>query len=182
MFKPQSAIIEVSGVVSEWSKERAWKARSRDNRLVGSNPTYSASFSTMEPTPAEIALRDKILQSIVTAIRASETIRLPDFDPASSQPAHHFALQSVGIEANAFGGTLAEFRYQFEGEEDLLHLIVTRLDKEPVSVEEAQKVAKFLFPQVPPGLLWLKPGTVTQHFYLGHDLLLEDASQMPEAL
>lgn len=31
------------GVVSEWSKERAWKARTRDKRVVGSNPTHSAS-------------------------------------------------------------------------------------------------------------------------------------------
>lgn len=36
--------------MSEWSKERAWKARTRDERVVGSNPTRSASyFSPMFP-------------------------------------------------------------------------------------------------------------------------------------
>ena len=34
-----------SGVVSEWSKEHAWKVCIRQ-RIVGSNPTHSARFSS----------------------------------------------------------------------------------------------------------------------------------------
>jgi hypothetical protein len=37
-----TAIFESSGEVSEWSKERDWKSRRRQNRLAGSNPALSA--------------------------------------------------------------------------------------------------------------------------------------------
>jgi hypothetical protein len=35
-----------AGWVAEWSKARAWKVRIRQKRIVGSNPTPSASFHT----------------------------------------------------------------------------------------------------------------------------------------
>jgi hypothetical protein len=128
----------------------------------------------INPTLAEIRQRDEVLTSILGAIEEGVTIRLPPFDPELSQASPGFALQSVGIEPNAYGGTVGPFRYQFEGEEDLLHLIVTRLDGAVLSPEEGQGVARFLLPNVEPGLVWLKPGTVTQHFYVGHDDLVED--------
>ena len=40
---PGSAIRPVIGQVAEWSKARAWKVRIRQKRIVGSNPTLSAS-------------------------------------------------------------------------------------------------------------------------------------------
>jgi hypothetical protein len=77
----------------------------------------------------------------------------------------------VGAEENAFCGNVGPYRYQFEGEEDLLHLIVTRQDKDRLTVEEAQEVAGFLMPGIPAGLVWLKPGEFSQHFWVGHDEL-----------
>lgn len=41
---PGSAIRPVIGQVAERSKARAWKVRIRQKRIVGSNPTLSASF------------------------------------------------------------------------------------------------------------------------------------------
>ncbi len=127
----------------------------------------------MTPTQDELARRDAVVRAILHSIRSNETIRLPDFDPALSRGSDRFALHSVGIEPNTFGGTVGNFRYQFEGEEDLLHLIVTRKDGAALIPEEAQAVANFLLPNVAPGLIWLKPGTVTQHLYVGHDELLD---------
>jgi len=127
----------------------------------------------LNPTAPEQARAAEVRQSVLTAIQANEVIRLPDFDPATSLSSPEVALQSVGIEPNPFGGSVGDYRYQLEGEEDLLHLIVTRLDNRPLTVEEARQVSAFVFPTVPPGLMWLKPGTVTQHFYIGHDILLE---------
>ena len=128
--------------------------------------------SPIHPTPAEVAQRCQVVETLLNYIREDRRILLPQFDPSSAIPSDQFALQSVGIEANAFGGTVGEFRYQFEGEEDLLHLFITRVDGGRLSPEDAQRVVSFLLPTLPPALLWLKPGEFSQHFYFGHDDLL----------
>lgn len=115
---------------------------------------------------------DTVLAAILEHIRRDKTIKLPAFDASRSKAAPDVALQSVGIEPNAFGGTVGPFRYQFEGEEDLLHLIVTRSDSAELRPEDGQSVAAFLLPRVPPAVIWLKPGRYSQHFYVGHDELL----------
>ena len=125
----------------------------------------------LEPTPDELSQRDRVVQSVLEAIRRDERIKLPPFDPEVSIPSG-FALQTVGIEPNAFAGTVGPFRYQFEGEDDLLHVFVVRLDGERLSPEEAQRVMRFLLPDLPSALVWLKPGQLSQHFYFGHDELL----------
>jgi hypothetical protein len=127
----------------------------------------------MTPTDNEIARRDQVIDSLLEHIRSDRRIFLPPFDPEISRPSDQFALHSVGMEPNEFGGTAGDFRYQFEGEEDLLHLIVTRQDGGALSPEEAQRVAAFLLPGFPASLMWLKPGEFTQHFYFGHDELLK---------
>ena len=48
-----------------------------------------------------------------------------------------------------------------------------RLSARPLQPTEAQQVAGFLLEGVPPALIWLKPGEFTQHFYVGHDELIE---------
>ncbi|MBA4293020.1 hypothetical protein C0431_08615 [bacterium] len=117
--------------------------------------------------------RDAVIGRILEDVRAGRTIYLPDFDRGVSRPSDEYAMLSVGIEANDYGGTVGEFRYQFEGEEDLLHLMVVRGDGEEVSPEEAQRVVDFLYPGVPVAMMWFKAGTMSHHFYLGHDVLLE---------
>jgi hypothetical protein len=122
-------------------------------------------------TTEEQNRRDEVMRLILSQVRAGEAIKLPDFDPKLGNPGGHpFAL--IGIEDNPYSSTLGPFRYQFEGEEDLLHLIVTRQDSEPLSPQEGQLVAGFVLKGLPTALIWLRPGERSQHFYFGHDLLL----------
>ena len=123
------------------------------------------------PTPTEEKRRSEVQSAVLSAVRENRMIKLPDFDPLISKPGVS-AFVSVGIEPNDLGGTVGDYRYQLEGEEDLLHLIVTRLDQKPLSPEEGQTVAGYLFRGVSPALIWLRPGELSQHFYLGHDELL----------
>ncbi|HWD41404.1 MAG TPA: hypothetical protein VG944_21345 [Fimbriimonas sp.] len=123
------------------------------------------------PTESERERQREVFSRVLQYIREDRTIRLPDFDKTRSRPSDQFALTSVGIEENGFGGSVNGFRYQFEGEEDLLHLIVTRENGEPLTAEDGQRVAGFVLPGVPPALIWLKPGTYSQHFFVGHDEL-----------
>lgn len=109
---------------------------------------------------------------ILDYVRENRTIKLPDFDPTLDRPNDQYALVNVGLEPNDFSGTVGEFRYQFEGEEDLLHLIVTRVTTEALTPEEAQAVVGVVLEGLPPALIWLKPGTYSQHFYFGHDELI----------
>lgn len=126
----------------------------------------------MAPSPSEVALRDRIVGSIIELVRQNQAVRLPAFDASRATSHDEPALLRMGEEPNDFGGTVGDYRYQFEGEDDLLHLMVTRRDLAPLSVEEAQAVVAFVVPQVPPGLIWLKPAVRSQHFHFGHDLLL----------
>ena len=168
-------------MVSEWSKEHDWKSCIRQ-RIESSNLSRSASDNfrrkniisqrhLIEPTAAEIDQRKLVVARILEFIAANQTIKLPPFDPLLDRPSDRFALQSVGIEPNPFGGICGAYRYQFEGEEDLLHLIVTRNDDGPLSPQEGQTVAGFLLEGVSPALIWLRPGEYSQHFYVGHDEL-----------
>lgn len=125
-----------------------------------------------QPSPEETQRRDAIMDALLRATEAGTTIKLPAYDPEVSIAAEEFAATTVGIEPNPYGGTVGDLRYQFEGEEDLLHLIVTRLDNGPIRVEEGQAMGDFLFTGVPKSLFWFRPGTVSQHFYIGHDHLL----------
>lgn len=126
----------------------------------------------MEPTPSEKDHRNRVMAGVMRAIEANQTIRLPDFDPRIDRASDEFAMLTVGLEPNEFGGRLGDFRYQFEGEEDLLHLMVVRQDLSGLEPSEARSVAAFLLEGVPPALVWYRPGTKSHHFYLGHDDLL----------
>ncbi len=125
----------------------------------------------VRPTDAERARRDEIARRILEHIAKNRRIALPPFDSATARPNDRFALVNVGLEPNEFSGTLGSLRYQFEGEEDLLHLIVTA-DGASVSVAQGQRVASFVLAGVPTALVWLKPGELSQHFYVGHDDLV----------
>ncbi len=129
-------------------------------------------LNSLEPTASELSRRDAVMTAILAAIRENRTIKLPPFDASLSRPSDQVALQSIGLEPNAFSGTVGPFRYQFEGEEDLLHVIVVPQDSGPIRPEDARLVVEFLMPKLSPALIWLKPGEFTQHFYFGHDELL----------
>lgn len=123
----------------------------------------------IEPTAAEFARRDAILVRIQESVAAGVAIKLPPYVPGRDASAP-FAL--VGIEPNDFGGSVGPFRYQFEGEDDLLHLFVTRLDAGPIEPREGQFVAQFALKNLSFGLVWFRPGHYSQHFYCGHDDLV----------
>lgn len=122
-------------------------------------------------TDDEQERRRQVVAALKEAVANGDQIRLPGYDRVFSKPAIS-ALASVGVEPNAFGGVVGPFRYQFEGEEDLLHLIVTREDGSSISAEEGQQVAIFLLQGIPAGLIWIRPGELSQHFYFGHDDLV----------
>jgi len=103
------------------------------------------------PTLQDLERARKVVASLVEFTEANKVIRVGD---------------------PLFLGVLADYRYSFEGEDDLLHLTVERLDSGPLSVEEAQQVCGYVLPDLAPGVIWVKPGTVSQHFYLAHDELL----------
>ena len=115
----------------------------------------------------EINHLEQVLNRVRESIRKNQAITLPPFSETKFDA--KTALHSVGIEPNDYGGIVGNFRYQFEGEEDLLHLFVVRLDGGKLTPEEGQAVAKVILKSVPPGLIWIKPGRYTQHFYFGHD-------------
>jgi hypothetical protein len=128
----------------------------------------------LNPTDEQMQVRANVIRHILTATRENLTIKLPDFD-ASMSIRSDVAFQTIGVEPNNFGGTIGDYRYQFEGEEDLLHLIVSRIDFGEIDPSEGQAVCEWLLPWVPVALMWFKPGKVTQHFYVGHDELLKNA-------
>lgn len=124
----------------------------------------------IKPTEHELGRRDAVMRRILDFVRQDQKIKLPPFDPSHAHPGADFALQA--IEDNDFSGSFGPYRYQFEGEDDLLHIIVLRSDGARLSAEEGQQVVHLLMPDLPPALIWLRPGEFSQHFYLGHDELL----------
>lgn len=123
------------------------------------------------PRSDERARRDEVVARVCEFTVSDRRIKLPEFDAAIERADDRFALISVGIEPNAFSGTVGPYRYQFEGEEDLLHLIVTARSGK-ITAEEGQAVATFVLAGVPTALIWLRPGEASQHFYVGHDEVL----------
>ncbi|MHB8636039.1 MAG: hypothetical protein ACYC96_06160 [Fimbriimonadaceae bacterium] len=111
----------------------------------------------------EVAAAATVMAAVREAVRAGIRIDLPRRLGAG---------EPTGFVPNAFGGVLGPFCYQLEGEDDLLHLIVARRDGDPLTAEEGRLVASELFKGVSSGLVWLRPGTRSQHFYVGHDDLL----------
>ena len=127
-----------------------------------------------QPTELEQQRRDEVMRRILECIRTETRIKLPVFNPALDRPTDQFALLSIGLEPNDFSGSVGSFRYQFEGEEDLLHLIVTESSQGRLSTQDSQAVAAFVLRGMPSALIWLKPGEYSTHFYFGHDELLKN--------
>jgi hypothetical protein len=129
----------------------------------------------LSPTSHEQSRREAVFAAVLSHIREGRTIRLPAFDSERASPSGSAARIAPVLDEwpeNPFGGTVGPFRYQIEGEDDLLHVIVSRSSGDSISPEEGQQVMTFLFPMLAPGVVWLKPGERSQHFYFGHDELL----------
>ncbi len=81
------------------------------NRVVGSNPTRSASLfllamtSSLTPSQDEIAQRDQVREKLISDIKAGTTIKLPDFDSTLGLAAARFALQNVGADQGGSGNS-----------------------------------------------------------------------------
>jgi hypothetical protein len=105
----------------------------------------------LKPTPAEVTTRDHMITVAQRYIRGSVVIPMnaPDFQ-----------------------GTVGEFRYFLEGEDDLLHVGISRNDEGLLAMEEAQAVLSFLAPGLEAGVVWVKVGSKSHHFYFAHDELL----------
>lgn len=107
-------------------------------------------------TPDHPEIR-RVLQAVIEDTRAGITISLS--------------------RRERYGTVLGEYRAQFEGEDDLLHLSITRVDGKPISHEEAQQVADLFFHRVPKGLIQCRPAQYSVHYYIGHDLLADYLEQ-----
>lgn len=134
-------------------------------------------MQSISPTELEQQRRNEVMTRILECIRTETRIKLPVFNPALDRPTDQFALLSIGLEPNDFSGSVGSFRYQFEGEEDLLHLIVTSENQGEVKTEDSQAVAAFVLRGMPSALIWLKPGEFSTHFYFGHDELLKNVAE-----
>ena len=110
----------------------------------------------------EVEQRDRVLERIGECVRLGKAI---GFDPSAT---------------GAFQGSAGGYSYVFDGEDDLLHLIVGRQDGENMSHDETGPTARFLLHGVPEAMIWLRPGNKAHHYYLGHDLLRGGAAPNAE--
>ena len=113
--------------------------------------THRTPNDSLGPSRSEAHRRDSVVELVREHIRENRVIPFGD---------------------ERFGGIVGPFSYFFEGEDDLLHVGISRIDAGDLSPEQAQQVMRFLLPDLPAGVVWLKPGDKSQHFYFGHDDLL----------
>ena len=111
----------------------------------------------IQATTAELERRKSVVEAIFSAVKSNTRILLPQSRDSD----------------NPFAGSVGSYSYVFEGEDDLLHLAVTNIEGSALTAEEGQAVAAFLLDGLPPGLIWIRPGEFSQHFYCGHDDVLE---------
>lgn len=111
-------------------------------------------------THSELAQRRDVIARILDCIEQGVVIRMP-------------AAPEFNAGHTEYSGSVSDFHYLFEGEEDLLHIIVTRSNGAELSPEEGQAVVAFVLEGLPLSLVQFKPGTMSQNFYLGHDFLLQ---------
>jgi hypothetical protein len=125
---------------------------------------------SLAATAEELATAEAVMAAVREAVRSDVRILLPR-RLGSGDPS--------GFAPNQFGGQIGGYRYQLEGEDDLLHLIVARTDGGRLTAEQGRLVAGELFKHVSSALIWIRPGEFSQHFYVGHDDLLDVAAAEP---
>ncbi len=112
----------------------------------------------LQPTSSEIEQRDRILDDIRRCVLSGR--KIPMAAPGGPDP---------------FSGSIGPFAYRFEGEDDLLHLMVWRPDERPFSEADARAVAAWVLVGVPTGVVFFRPGEQTHSFFLAHDELLSES-------
>ncbi|MHB1460052.1 MAG: hypothetical protein ACYC1M_02050 [Armatimonadota bacterium] len=75
--------------------------------------------------------------------------------------------------SDRYATTLGDFKVQFEGEDDLLHLEIVRTDGTKLDILGAKQIADRFFANIPPALIVVKPAEFSAHYYLPHDILLK---------
>lgn len=149
-------------------------------------------MNSISPSEGDVQQRDAVLQAIITTLQTSNLILLPrpstdGGEGYRSVPGSNRALSELPaplpalLIQNQYGGQIGPFYYQFESEEDLVHLIVAKTDFSEITVEEARLVVDFVLPFFPAALLWLKPGQLSQHFYFGNTDFLDRAPKSATA-
>jgi hypothetical protein len=118
---------------------------------------------SLAATAEELSHAESVMAAVRDAVRSDVRILLPR-RLGSGDP--------TGFAPNPFGGQIGGYRYQLEGEDDLLHLIVACADGGRLTAEQGRLVAAELFKGVSSALVWIRPGEYSQHFYVGHDDLL----------
>lgn len=126
----------------------------------------------LQPTSDEIQRRSLVLKAVCEKIKAAEPITLPSPKPDSAASSD-YALLPIAYTPNDYNGTVGRYIYQFEGEDDLLHLFVIESAGQELLLSEAREVFEFLLPGFPTALTFVKSGTVSQHFFFGHDHVLD---------
>ena len=75
--------------------------------------------------------------------------------------------------SDRYATTIGDFKVQFEGEDDLLHLEIVRTDRSNIDIHDAKQLADLFFVDIPPALIVVKPAEYSAHYYLPHDVLLK---------
>lgn len=133
--------------------------------------------------PESCGERARVWSALVGYLEDDRKVPFPR--PPSDPPGATFdprrGFPSPGVLTGPFGGVIEGHRFVFEGEDDLLHLILMRTDGAPLEREPALEVAEFLTEGVPKSMKWLRLGPTSLSLYLGHDLLLQAISSQRSA-
>ncbi len=113
-----------------------------------------------------------VLEKIKEYTLQNKPIRIPRLNCVEKSHGSEMAYLTDWTQISEFAGSIGEYQFLFEGEDDLLHLVILRKDLQPISVEDARRIVEKIMPDVPTAKIWLSPGIFTQHFYVGHDELI----------
>ncbi len=129
-------------------------------------------MKTVTSPTTELNKANSIIEKIKEYTRNNIRITIPRLQTdANTESRAEEAYLTNWTAISEFAGTYGDYQYLFEGEDDLLHLVILRQNLQPLTVEEARVVAEGILPNIPSSKIWLSPGEYTQHFYFGHDEL-----------
>ncbi len=124
------------------------------------------------------------LMVITAAEPVTHMERPPQWGDAMNRTAIHRIIEAITEDTrngvpilldnrDRYGMNIGEYRVQFEGEDDLLHLSITRLDSGPINWLEAREMSALFLAGIPETMIFAKPARHSAHFYLPHDVFLQ---------